>query len=313
MSFGCGTGTIWSATPTPFLDNGKLDIVGLEHVVTQHLSLGVTGLFLAGTCGEGPFMIDDQRVELIRTMRKLAGEKLTLAVQVSDTSAARVCHNISRASDAGADSVVIAPPWIERFANRDFLRRYFIESIESTKMPVGIYVLKTTPGSPLDLHLWTEIAEHPQTRLIKDSSASGEYCRVFGEIRKKRPDLMLLNGNEFDVISSRENNYDGALLGTGILIAGFTRRAFDALATGDRETALAWQARSNEFLYDLFGRDLKLWLGGLKYALTRLEIFSSSFMHLVYRLSDDDRKRIDTTIKREMAFLRPRQEKKQGL
>jgi 4-hydroxy-tetrahydrodipicolinate synthase len=154
--------TIWSATPTPFLDNGALDEKALDSVIEQHLSLGVTGLFLAGTCGEGPFMPNDQRVDLVKAVRRLAGDRLKLAVQVSDTSAARVRDNMARAVAAGADAVVIAPPWLDRFANRDFMRRYFLEPIEAAEAPVGIYVLKTAPGSPLDLALWTELASHPK-------------------------------------------------------------------------------------------------------------------------------------------------------
>ena len=99
--------TIWSATPTPFLDTGELDGPALGRLVEQHLQLEVSGLFLAGTCGEGPFMPNRQRNELVRHVRRLAGDRLTLAVQVSDTSAARVRENMAYAEDAGADFAVI--------------------------------------------------------------------------------------------------------------------------------------------------------------------------------------------------------------
>ena len=78
---------IWSATPTPFLADGSLDDRGLERVVAQHGRLGVRGLFLGGTCGEGPFMPNAQRAELVRKIRRIGGPELHLAVQVSDTSA----------------------------------------------------------------------------------------------------------------------------------------------------------------------------------------------------------------------------------
>jgi len=83
-----------------------------------------------GTCGEGPFQTDRQRGELVRAMKQLAGGRFFLAVQVSDTSAARVTENIRQAVDAGADAVVLAPPFlIGGFCNRDFLRRYFLEPL----------------------------------------------------------------------------------------------------------------------------------------------------------------------------------------
>ena len=297
---------IWSATPTPFLDNGALDEKALDSVIEQHLSLGVTGLFLAGTCGEGPFMPNDQRVDLVKAVRRLAGERLKLAVQVSDTSAARVRDNMARAVGAGADAVVIAPPWLDRFANRDFMRRYFLEPIEAAEAPVGIYVLKTAPGSPLDLALWTELASHPKVKLVKDSSVSAEYCQALVAIRRNRPDVLLLTGNEFDVISTIKAGYDGVLLGTAILNAGLIRNAILALQAGDDKMAADWQTRSNELLYDLFGRDIRLWMGGLKYALVHLGIFRTEFMHMAYTLNEEERTRIRAALEREAAWIQPK-------
>jgi len=296
---------LWSATPTPFQADGTLDPVALERVVEQHVRLGVTGLFLAGTCGEGPFMPNDQRVELVRTVSRLCGSRMQVAAQVSDTSAARVRDNISRMEQAGAQVVVVAPPWIARWCNRDFCRRYFYESIEAATLPVGIYVLQQPAETGLDLALWTELAAHPRVRLLKDSSASAEYASAFAQIRRKRPELLVLTGNEFDVGTAVGAGYDGALLGTAILNAELVRRAMGALLAGDPAGAAAWQQRSNELLWDLFGRDIRLWMGGLKYALKRLGIFNTEFMHLSYPLTAADRSRIDVALEREREFIRP--------
>lgn len=296
---------IWSATPTPFLANGSLDTASVERLVEHHVRMGVSGLFLAGTCGEGPFMPNAQRAELTRLVKRLAGSRLQLAVQVSDTSAARVIENIGHAEAAGADAVVIAPPWLPRFCNRDFARRYFSEAITAATTPVGLYVLNQPPETGLDLSLWSEFAAHPKVRLLKDSSASESNEQAFAAIRRQRQDLLLLTGYEFNVIRAIDAGYDGGLLGTGILVAGFIHRALQALAKGDRSAADAWQKRANDFMYDLFGKDIGVWLGGLKYALVRMGIFSTEQLHLSYQLTVADRARIDAALAREAEFLRP--------
>jgi len=294
---------VWSASPTPFLANGSIDEEAIERLVEQHVRLGVVGLFLAGTCGEGPFMPNEQRVELVKMTRRAAKGRLRLAVQVSDTSAARVLDNMRAAQQAGADEVIIAPPWIMSFANAGFLRRYFFESIETAPLPVGIYALKQSVDSALGLEMWRELAAHPKVRLLKDSSASDEYRAAFAAVKAKRPDLTVLTGDEFLVLPALETGYEGCLLGTGILIGGMIRRAFDAFANGDRSAAEAWQKRSNEFLWDLFARDISIWMGGLKYALHRCDIFSTEFMHLHYPITDADRRRIDAALEREREFI----------
>ncbi len=296
---------IWSATPTPFLANGALDTASTERLVEHHVRMGVTGLFVAGSCGEGPLMPNAQRAELIRIVKRLAGKRIQLAAQVSDTSAARVCENILKAEDAGADFVVIAPPWMPRFCNRDFVRRYFSEGIAAATAPVGLYVMAQPPETGLDLSVWTEFAAHPKVRLVKDSSVNDAIRDALVAIRRQRQDILLLTGYEFGVVAAVAAGYDGGLLGTGILVAGFIHRALQALAQGDRSAADAWQKRANDFMYDLFGKDVSLWLGGLKCALVRQGIFSTEQMHLCYRLSPADRARIDAALAREAEFLRP--------
>ena len=297
-------GTIWSATPTPFLASGALDDRGLEHLCLQHQRMRVSGLFLAGTCGEGPFMPNRQRVELVQKIRRLAGTSFHLAVQVSDTSSARVRENIAEAVEAGADSVVIAAPWLVRFVNRDFARRYFLESLEcACPVPLGIYVIAQPPETGIDQELWREIVGHPRVAYVKDSSGSVEYRRAFLEMKARRPELLLRTGCEFDVLSALRDGYSGCLLGTAIFTGAMIDRAIAALAAGDEEGAQSWQDRSNRLLYDLFRPDISTWMSGLKYALRAAGNFSTEFSHLAYPLSDDDRRRIDAALEREKEHI----------
>jgi len=293
-------GAIWSATPTPFLNNGLLDDEGIQRLCAQHERLGISGLFLAGTCGEGPFMPNRQRAELVSKVRRAADELFHLAVQVSDTSPARVRENIADAVAAGADSVVIAAPWMPRFVNRDFARRYFLESLEcACPVPTGIYVLAQPPETGIDLDLWREVVAHPRVAYVKDSSGSVEYRQAFLAMQARRPELVLRTGNEFDVVSAVQDGYSGCLLGTAIFNGGMIGRAIAALRAGDTAGARAWQERSNRLLYDLFRPDIGAWMAGLKYALCAAGIFSTQFSHLAFPLADDDRRRIDAALERE--------------
>jgi 4-hydroxy-tetrahydrodipicolinate synthase len=149
---------IWSATPTPFKTDGSLDLHGVERLVEQHQRLGASGLFVGGTCGEGGFMPDAQRVDVVRRIKRIAGDSLHIAAHVTDTSAARVADNIAKMTDAGTDSAVIAPPFlVADFCNRDFLRRYFWKPLDSSQLPVGIYVRLPLSKMALDLDFWEEL------------------------------------------------------------------------------------------------------------------------------------------------------------
>ena len=295
---------IWSATPTPFENDGSLGLPCIERLVEQHQRLGVSGLFVGGTCGEGGFMPDRQRTEAVRLIKQAAGDSLHIAAHVSDASAARVTENIARMIDAGADSAIIAPPFlVADFCNRDFLRRYFLEPLDASQLPVGIYVRLPLSKMALDLDLWDEVIKHPRVKFVKDSSGSIDYRRHFLEVKSDRPDLTLLTGAEFDVVSAVTEGYDGCLMGTGILNAGLIGRALDALSSGNPTEAQQWQQRSNELLFDLFRRDISSWMAGLKYALRKLGLFATEFSHLSFPLTSEDRRRIDAALEREREYL----------
>ena len=92
---------VWSAAPTPFDDKMRLDLASVRRMVRHHVRLGVDGLFLAGSNGEGPFMTDPDRRRLVEIAAHCAKGKLVIAVQVTDNSASRILANIDAARAAG--------------------------------------------------------------------------------------------------------------------------------------------------------------------------------------------------------------------
>jgi 4-hydroxy-tetrahydrodipicolinate synthase len=102
---------VWSAAPTPLTETYNIDKASVTRLAKHHLRLGVKGVFLAGSCGEGPWLSEAQKSTLVQTTVKAAKGKLGIAVQVTDNSAARILDNIARAKNDGAEYAVIAAPF----------------------------------------------------------------------------------------------------------------------------------------------------------------------------------------------------------
>src|SRR5512144_344112 len=92
---------VWSATPTPLTDRMAVDVPSLKRMVAHHCRLGVKGLFLAGTCGEGAWLPEREKRRLVETVAKHASGKLLVSVQVTDNSAARILDNMRAAREDG--------------------------------------------------------------------------------------------------------------------------------------------------------------------------------------------------------------------
>src|SRR3954463_3640223 len=101
---------IWSAVPTPLTADLKVDVASVNRMVAAALREGIEGLFIAGTCGEGPWLPDRERQRLMEATVSAAGGRLKIAAQVSDNSVPRILDNAGLAAAAGVDYAMIAPP-----------------------------------------------------------------------------------------------------------------------------------------------------------------------------------------------------------
>ena len=130
---------LWSATPTPFDQNMEINVESAHRLVDHHIKLGIGGLFLLGTCGEGPWMPDRLRRELVKQVVEHNDGRLTIAVQVTDNSAARILKNIEMVREEGGDIAVVAAPYFVHRPNPAKIEKLYREVVEQSPLPIGIY------------------------------------------------------------------------------------------------------------------------------------------------------------------------------
>ena len=116
-----------------------MDPASVHRLVEHHVQLGVTGLMLAGTCGEGPWLTDEAREALIRTVVEANRGRLRIAVQVTDNSPARTLAHAERAAAWGAQIAVVAQPYFMLNATPDRQLGFYREIARGSALPVGFY------------------------------------------------------------------------------------------------------------------------------------------------------------------------------
>jgi dihydrodipicolinate synthase/N-acetylneuraminate lyase len=306
-----GFSGVWSAAPTPFTERMTVDVDSAKRMVDHHHRLGVTGLFLAGTNGEGPWLPEDGLRILVRTVIKANRGRMTIAVQVTDNSVVRILDNIHRAADDGADVAVIAPPYFallyaspgER-ARR--LEDLYLEAVRRSPLPVGIYDRGNGSAVVIPERVLARVYREPNVRIVKDSSVLASHLGLAVKARQRRPDLALFCGYEFDCVKYLRAGYDGLLLGGGVFngyIAGLILRA---MAAGDEKAAEAHQARMNRLMYTVYGgKKIRAWLSGEKYLLVKMGIFGTHKNFPDYPLTDREKKSIEEVLKKEKDILLP--------
>ena len=297
---------VWSATPTPLTDTLGLDVDSVSRLVAHHLRLGVRGLFLGGTCGEGPWLRRADLRCLVREAAAASAGRLVLAVQITDNSVGRMLENAEQAAADGADIAVIAPPHFLLNATEENVRNLYLETLRRCPLPVGIYDRGNGGSVPVSASVLEAVYAEPAVILVKDSSMDTARRDLALRARQQRPDLRLLTGYEFDVVSYMLHGYNGALLGGGIFNGFLAARILDAGAKGDAAGAQALQERMNRLMWDVYGGpEIRCWLTGLKELLVRMGVFSTHRNLLNYPLTESCSQAIDRVLAQDRDVLLP--------
>jgi 4-hydroxy-tetrahydrodipicolinate synthase len=274
-------------------------------MVQRHIHMGVNGLFLAGTNGEGPWMPDTQRRRLVTAAVKYTEGRMLIAVQVTDNSTARILANIAEARDDGADIAVIAPPYFN-VAGRPDTGEMYLESIRHSPLPIGLYDRGRfgpiqVPDSALEAALMEK-----KVILLKDSSDDPLRRRIALRCRRRRPQLRLLTGCEFNCVEYLKAGFDGLLLGGGVFNGFLAHRIIAAVQEGHLAQAEKLQARMNRIMYGVYGgRKFKCWLAGEKKLLVEMGIFRTWKNYPNFPLTASCRKAITRTLVKDRDALLP--------
>lgn len=244
---------VWSAAPTPFNSDWSVDVESLRKMVEHHLRLGVKGLFLCGTAGEGPAMTDADRTKVVEVVKGQGGDRLLLAVQVTDNSPARVFENIRQAAVAGADIAVVAHPYFMMNATPANLTDFYLECVRGSSLPVGFYDRGKHGPNGVPLESLKQVCLEPNLLLVKDSSCDMERAKVALEAKAARPELQLLTGYEFGCVDYLKAGYDGLLFGGAVFNGHMANLIMAAAAREDFVQAQSIQDQMNELMWQVFG------------------------------------------------------------
>lgn len=286
--------SFWSAVPTPLTAGLQVDEASVGRMVEAAVADGMEGLFVAGTCGEGPWLPDRERRRLVAAAVAAAGGRLRIAAQVSDNSVPRILDNAAMAAEAGADYAIIAPPAVMLNATPARIVALFAEAAQASPLPVGIYDLGRHRPIAIPQERLKELYLLPKVQLVKDSSGSPERRAAALAAKAERPELRLFNGDEFRCLEYLQAGYDSCLFGGAAAVAPQLRRIGALFAAGRMAEAAAEEAEMKRALFGIYGGEqIACWLTGLKHYMVQRGLFATSASFLGYPLTDECRAFID--------------------
>ena len=179
---------------TPLTENGELDKKGLENLIDHLISGGVHGIFILGTNGEAPSLSYALRKELITEACRLVAKRVPVLVGITDTSFEGSIEIAEHSKEAGADVVVIAPPYYMPISQVEMVE-YLEALVPKLPLPFMMYNMPSCTKMHMSIDTIKRSKELGAIG-VKDSSGDVGYFYSLIEEFKGDPEFSLITGTE---------------------------------------------------------------------------------------------------------------------
>lgn len=159
------------ALATPFDAAGKIDFARLEANIERYLAAGITGFVLSSGTGMHVYLSPDEAQDLIARGARVINGRARVIAQTSALMAEDVVARTKRARDAGADGVMVLPPFFEGPTDDDGIVEFYAE-VASAGLPVIGYNVPHAVGVEITPGLYRKLAQIPGFASVKDSSGN---------------------------------------------------------------------------------------------------------------------------------------------
>ena len=163
-------GRVLSAMITPFDADGELDLdVAVE--LARHLqSNGHDGLVLAGTTGEAPTLIDDERLALFDAVIRAVSIPVVAGTGTYDTR--HSVHLTKEAKALGASGILAVCPYYNR-PSQAGIAAHMRAIAEASDLPVMLYDIPVRSGRKMSTSLLLQLANDvPNIVALKDAAGN---------------------------------------------------------------------------------------------------------------------------------------------
>lgn len=277
---------------TPLRERDALDVAGLERLIEHILAGGVHGLFILGTTGEAPSLSYRLRRELIQRTCRQVGGRVPVLVGVTDTAFIESVNLARHAAEAGADAVVLAPPYYFP-TGQDELVEYVQHLVAELPLPMFLYNMPMMTKTVIESATIRRLLDHPRIMGVKDSSGDLGYFDQLLELARARPDWSVLVGPEALLAETVMRGGHGGVNGGANLNPRLFVDLYEAASRNatERVAELQQQVLQLGKIYQV-GHHASSIIKGIKCALALLGICDDFMAEPFHRFRELERRRV---------------------
>jgi len=243
----------WPACPTPFTEDGALDLDSLRALVDMFIDQGMHGLFVNGTTGEWFSQTTEERKQVAETAVEAAAGRVPVVVGCTGLTAKAVVELGKHALSVGASGIgSTAPPYSKTLP--DETAAFYEDISDGVDGPVLVYNWPHGTNIDIDSELAGRLVDIENVVGIKDSTPNMDQFLETNRAVNQRAIVfgMFMNVQGFEGLV--QDGGDG-FIGGGSVFGSADARFWEDYWRGDLDAARA-HAERTEALFP------KLWEPG---------------------------------------------------
>jgi 4-hydroxy-tetrahydrodipicolinate synthase len=277
-------------TPTDAQD--RVDEPALRQSIRRLIEAGVHGLFIGGTAGEGPLLVEREWTRLMEIAHDEAKGRLPLLGGVQDVSTRKVVDKIVRLREIGYSHFVVTPTFYIPSRTADEQLRLFAACREAAgDMEMIGYNIPQVVVAQVAVETFCEAARRGWMRHCKESSGDLKYLSRL-VVEGRAVGLRVLMGDERTAADGLRAGALG-LVNLCVNVEPATYLGlYEAAVRRDEQEMARRQERINRILDEVVLSG-PCFVAGPKYALSRLGIGRGAPVSPLQGADEEQKRRID--------------------
>ena len=243
---------VFPAMTTPFDDDDKIDEKEFAESVDRLIDAGANGFVVAGCTGEFWTLSHEERARYYSLAVEAVAGRVTLVVGTGAVTVDETVKLTSMAYKAGADGVLILPPYFVKLTDDEIFAHYR-DVVSQTRVPILLYNIPGNAVNALSPALVRRLADLDTIVAIKESS--GDWNNFYATLITVADKLRVFCGpSSIFGAPAVELGAEGFIDCFPNVWTDGGRPLYEAAKNGDRKRAAELQ-RTGRQLTDLFTSD----------------------------------------------------------
>ena len=233
---------IFPPAVTPFDRRGEIDEGLFRENVQKLAGIGLSGVLVAGSTGEAPYLTERERLRLVDVARDLVRPPEILIAGVGLESTDATVRLSQEAVARGADAMlVLTPNYYKSRMDADTLAAHYRAVARKVERPVIIYSIPQFTGLHVEPSTIDKLSQIPNVVGLKESSGDIRFVRAV--LRRVRPGFRVLVGSVVILNEALRAGAVGAVLSQANFAPELCVGLYQAFLQRKNKTVLEFQQR----------------------------------------------------------------------